>query len=129
MHRAVDDDGVDSLAVGLSDFADVLWIVGVGKAFVVYDDIEAFGPVGFVIQIDRRAGSFSTFEYDRPFDSDRLLFGGQLHGFGLVVVVMAATACDNQNLDRFGGMGREHAQTRGPKSASGQQKPEYFFCE
>jgi hypothetical protein len=42
---------------------------------------------------------------------------------------MAATACDNQNLDRFGGMGREHAQTRGPKSESGKQKPEYFFCE
>jgi hypothetical protein len=58
-----------------------------------------------------------------------LLFGSQLHGFGLVVVVMAATACDNQNLDRLGGMGREHAQTSGPKSASGKQKKECFFCE
>ena len=129
MHRAVDHDGVDTLAVGLSDFADVLWIVRVGEAFVVHDDVEAFGPVGFVVKIDRRAGSFATFEYDRPIDRDRLLFGSQLHGFGLVVVVVAATARDYQHLDRLGGMGREQTQIKDPKSTRSNQKPKYVFCE
>ena len=110
VHGAVHDDGVDTIAVGLRDFTDVIRIVGIGEAFVVHDDIEAFGPVGLAVQIDRRAGSFASFEYDRPVDRDRLLFGGQLHGFGLVVVIVAATAGDDQNLDRLGGLCTERGQ-------------------
>jgi len=91
VHRAVDDNGVDSIVVRFGNASDVVRIVGIGKALVVNHDIVAFGPIGFAIQLNHGLGSFATFVDDGPFDRDSLVFSSHLQRSSLEIVVVAAT--------------------------------------
>jgi hypothetical protein len=102
VHRAVDDHGVDTFSMRLGDFANVCLIVGVGKTLVVDDDIKTFGPFWIVVEVDLGFGSFASFEDDGPVDVGSMFFGSQLHGFGLVIVVVATSTGDDEDFEWFG---------------------------
>ena len=44
----------------LGDLADVILIIGVGKALVVHHHVILLRPLGIVIEIDLRVGSLSS---------------------------------------------------------------------
>ena len=100
VHRAVNDDGVDSSLVRPRDLSDISRIRRVGETFVVDDDVVAVGPFGVFVERDFSLRPFAALVDDLPFGSDALVLQSLLHRLSLEVVIVAATAGDQQNFDR-----------------------------
>ena len=100
VHRTVDDDGGRAGAVGGEDLGDVGGVVGVGETFVVHDDVVGFGPLGVFVELDLALGGFAAFVDDGPGDG-AVGFEALGKHFGLEVVVVAATAGDEQGAEGF----------------------------
>ncbi len=102
VHRAVNDDCVDAVKVGLGDAADVVRIVGVGKTFVVDDHVESFGPFWILVPRYHCFRPFAPFVDDRPLDLEPPVFCSELQRFRLKIVVVAASTGDQEYRNRFG---------------------------
>ena len=60
VHSAVDHDSVGTILVSFGDVANVIFVCGVRKALVVYDDVVSLCPVFVLIEIDLRFGPFAA---------------------------------------------------------------------
>ena len=73
VHGAMDNNGRLACLVDFGDFADVFRVSGIGKAFVVDDDIIRVCPFRIVIEGNLCPGSFSAFIDNRELCIDPLL--------------------------------------------------------
>ena len=101
MHRTVNHHCGYSVAMNIGDFANVTCIIGICKTLIVYHHVKPVGPIGFLIQFDLCSRPLAPLEDNRPLNIDSLLFSSQLHRFGLVVVIVTTSTCDNQHFNRL----------------------------
>ena len=81
------------------DTPDVFRLCRIRKALVVNDDIVRFRPINLVVEIDHRLSPTAT--YIDHFEIDiRYFLNARSQREGLVEIVVAATARDDESLNR-----------------------------
>src|SRR5947207_13875733 len=91
MHHAMNHDGRRAFAMRLEHLFHKMYVVDIGEAFVVNDDVVSSSPIGLLVNADAVLGGCAAFLYDFPFD-----IGAPTDAFGndhlLPIVIMAASA-------------------------------------
>ena len=117
VHCAMDDHGGRAAFVAFGDAADVFSIFGIGKAFVVDDDVVAFGPIEVFIKVDLGGGAGARILKDGPLHV-RDFADGLGDRLGLESVVVAAAAGDDQGAQWFvSGQGIDRGADKGSKNS------------
>lgn len=100
MHGAVQIDGGNAIAMSVDDIVDGFGIGDIRGAFIVDDDIILFRPVGILINCELWSGRAIGSVFDGNFTMN-----ARLNAFCeqklLFAVVVAATADDEQDFERF----------------------------
>jgi hypothetical protein len=102
MHAAVEIHRRFAVAMGFEDAVDVNRIGDVCGAFVVDDHIEVFGPIVGLVDWEGGFGGFVGIKSDID-DSVEAGLDAVFEQLSLGGVVMAATACDEENAELFAG--------------------------
>ena len=122
VHRTVDDRRGDAgVAVCLGDILDPVDIGHAAETFVVNDDVVRLGPVLFFVDgnLDVTIGAALVLDVERDVGPGGNALGDDA---GLVAVVVAAAAGDDQRAERFGGTDGKVAQDKGRQQDRGPNK-------
>ena len=104
VHRAVDDRCGDAgVAVGLGDVFDPIDIGHATETFVVNDNVVCLGPIFLFVDrnLDVTIGAALVFDVEGDVGPGGNALGDDA---GLLAVVVAAAAGDDQCTERFGGL-------------------------
>ena len=122
VHRAVDDRCGDAgVAVGLGDVFDPIDIGHATETFVVNDNVVCLGPIFLFVDrnLDVTIGAALVFDVEGDVGPGGNALGDDA---GLVAVVVAAAAGDDQRAERFGGTDGKVAQDKGRQQDRGPKK-------